>query len=116
MARALVGTRFGYTVARRRRQAQVVATLLPEVRDIRRAGAASLDLCAVASGRLDAYYERGLAPWDLAAGGLVAEESGARVSGLGGLLAGESMVVAAAPLLAGDLGRALTEAGALDDD
>ncbi|HEX5510380.1 MAG TPA: inositol monophosphatase family protein [Actinomycetales bacterium] len=116
MSRALVGTGFGYTVERRRRQAQVVATLLPRVRDIRRAGAASLDLCAVASGRLDAYYERGLKPWDLAAGGLVAEESGARVAGLGGLLAGEAMVIAAAPLLTGELGRLLTEAGALESD
>jgi myo-inositol-1(or 4)-monophosphatase len=114
MSQALVGTGFGYTVERRRRQAQVVATLLPRVRDIRRFGAASLDLCAVATGRLDAYYERGLKPWDLAAGGLVAEESGARLAGLGGLLAGESMVVAAAPLLTGELGRLLTEAGALE--
>ena len=116
MSRALVGTGFGYTVERRRRQAQVVAAVLPRVRDVRRAGAASLDLCAVASGRLDAYYERGLKPWDLAAGGLVAEESGAQVAGLGGLLAGESMVISAAPLLASDLGRLLAEAGALEGE
>lgn len=114
--RALVGTGFGYTVTRRRRQAQVVAAMLPQVRDIRRAGAASLDLCAVASGRLDAYYERGLQPWDLAAGGLVAAESGARVSGLGGLDAGEEMVVAAAPTLAATLAQALAELNPLADD
>ncbi|HEX5534346.1 MAG TPA: inositol monophosphatase family protein [Actinomycetales bacterium] len=114
MSQALVGTGFGYTVERRRRQAQVVATLLPSVRDIRRFGAASLDLCSVASGRLDAYYERGLKPWDLAAGGLVAEEAGARVAGLGGLLAGESMVIAAAPLLSAELASLLTESGALE--
>lgn len=114
MSQALVGTGFGYTVERRRRQAQVVATLLPSVRDIRRFGAASLDLCSVASGRLDAYYERGLKPWDLAAGGLVAEEAGARVAGLGGLLAGESMVIAAAPLLSAELASLLTESEALE--
>jgi myo-inositol-1(or 4)-monophosphatase len=116
MGQALVGTGFGYTVERRRRQAQVVATLLPRVRDVRRFGAASLDLCAVASGRLDAYYERGLKPWDLAAGGLVAEEAGARVAGLGGLLAGEPMVNAAAPLLTTELGSVLAEAGALEGE
>ena len=58
--------------------------VLPRVRDIRRQGAAALDLCSVACGRLDAYYERGLAPWDLAAGGLVATEAGAVVTDLAG--------------------------------
>lgn len=105
--RALVGTGFGYTAERRREQARVLAGLLPRIRDVRRAGAASLDLCAVASGRLDAYYERGLKPWDLAAGGLVATEAGARVSGLSGLAATEAMVVAAAPDLAPQLASAV---------
>lgn len=109
---ALVGTGFGYVRERRRRQAQVVAALLPDVRDIRRAGAASLDLCAVASGRLDAYYERGLAPWDQAAGSLVAREAGARVTGARGLHPSADLVVAAAPGLHGVLGRRLDELGA----
>jgi myo-inositol-1(or 4)-monophosphatase len=73
--------------------------VVPYVRDIRRAGAASLDLCAVATGRVDAYYERGLMAWDLAAGGLIAEEAGAVVAGLRGAAAGEDLVIAAGPAL-----------------
>ncbi len=92
---ALVATGFGYGADRRRSQAAVVATLLPEVRDIRRFGAASLDLCSAAAGRVDAYFERGLEAWDLAAGGLVAREAGLRVTGLRGAPAGLEMVLAA---------------------
>ena len=84
LAQALVGTGFGYDAGRRARQGRILAQVLPAVRDVRRVGAASVDLCAVACGRLDGYYERGLAPWDLAAGGLIAREAGARVEGLHG--------------------------------
>lgn len=77
---ALVGTGFGYDAAVRASQGRQVAGVLPHVRDIRRAGAAALDLCWVAAGRLDAYYERGLQPWDWAAGMLVASEAGAEVA------------------------------------
>src|SRR5665811_1447543 len=63
----------------RRKQAAAVAVLLGEVRDIRRLGSAALDLCAIGAGRADAYVEEGLNPWDMAAGGLVATESGARL-------------------------------------
>ena len=97
LAQSLLGTGFGYTVERRRAQARVVAALLPQVRDIRRIGSAALDLCAVASGGLDLHYERGLRPWDHAAGALVAQEAGALVSGLRGRPAGEAMTVAGAP-------------------
>lgn len=97
LGQALVGTGFSYSAARRASQAAVVAALLPQIRDIRRFGAASLDLCAVAAGRLDAYFERGLQPWDHAAGALVATEAGARVGGLRGAAAGERLVLAAAP-------------------
>jgi myo-inositol-1(or 4)-monophosphatase len=79
LSRALVGTGFAYDAAVRERQARVAVRLLSRVRDIRRAGAASLDLCSCACGRLDAYYERGLRPWDHAAGGLICERAGARV-------------------------------------
>jgi myo-inositol-1(or 4)-monophosphatase len=96
---ALVATGFGYDPRRRARQAEILQVVLPLVRDVRRAGAASLDLCAVASGRVDGYYEQGLQPWDLAAGGLVAREAGAVVAGLRGRPAGAAMVVAAAPPL-----------------
>jgi len=76
LAEVLLGTGFHYLATRRRRQAELLLTILPEVRDIRRQGAAALDLCYVASGRLDAYYEAALQPWDRAAGLLVAEEAG----------------------------------------
>ena len=74
---ALIATGFSYEANRRRAQAEALATLLPEVRDIRRFGGAALDLCAVACGRVDAYYERGLGPWDTAAGAVIAAEAGA---------------------------------------
>ncbi|WP_456843914.1 inositol monophosphatase family protein [Cellulomonas sp. P5_C6] len=91
---SLVGTGFGYTAARRRSQARIVSELLPQVRDIRRVGSAALDLCTLAAGGLDLYFERGLQPWDLAAGALVAQEAGAQVTGLRGQPAQESMTVA----------------------
>ncbi len=94
LATALIGTGFSYDPDRRRLQASVLPRLLPRVRDIRRAGAASLDLCWVAAGRLDAYYEYGLQPWDWSAGELVAAEAGARC----GLLSDGTRVVAPAHL------------------
>lgn len=112
LAGALLGTGFGYTVERRRAQARVVAELLPRVRDIRRIGSASLDLCALASGGLDLYYERGLKPWDLAAGALVAQEAGAVVTGLRGKPAGEAMTVAGPAGTVAQLASLLTGLGA----
>lgn len=94
---ALVGTGFGYDAEKRRRQAAIVTELIGQVRDIRRIGAASLDLCAVAAGRLDAYFERGLNPWDHAAGALIAREAGATVGGLGDAREGSDLLVAAEP-------------------
>ena len=112
VATALVGTGFGYDPERRRAQGAVVAELLPRVRDIRRMGAAAVDLCSVACGRLDAYFERGLSWWDLAAGGLIAAEAGAVVTSLddGPLSAGS--VVAAGPALAVPLRDLLRSLGA----
>ncbi|NJC68371.1 inositol monophosphatase [Planosporangium thailandense] len=95
LSQALVGTGFGYDAARRAHQAGVLARLLPRVRDIRRIGAASIDLCLAAEGVLDAVYEKGLNVWDYAAGALVAEEAGLRVTGLAGAPAGSDMVIAA---------------------
>lgn len=74
---ALVATGFSYDPGRRREQATVLVDLLPRIRDIRRFGGAALDLCSVACGRVDAYFERGLSPWDHAAGALIAREAGA---------------------------------------
>ena len=104
LALSLVATGFGYTVERRTEQAEVVRQLLPRVRDIRRMGAAAVDLCNLAAGRLDAYYERGLAPWDFAAGALIAREAGAAILSLTeGELPGEPMLIAGPPSLARDL-------------
>lgn len=108
---ALVGTGFGYTAERRREQADVLVELLPKVRDIRRIGSAALDLCALAAGRLDAFYERGLNAWDHAAGALIAREAGALVGGPGGGPENSELLVAAAPGLYEELAAALREAG-----
>ncbi|WP_223693978.1 inositol monophosphatase family protein [Leifsonia poae] len=106
---ALVGTGFGYDATRRERQGRVVTELIGRVRDIRRIGAASLDLCGVAAGRLDAYYERGLNPWDHAAGALIAAEAGATVGGLRDARASSDLVVAAEPGLFSRLNPLLQE-------
>jgi myo-inositol-1(or 4)-monophosphatase len=98
--RTLVATGFGYQSEDRRRQGAVVAELLPVVRDIRRFGSAALDLCAAAAGRVDAYYELHLNPWDHAAGALVAAESGVVVTGLPGRPFAEPLAIAAAPSIA----------------
>jgi myo-inositol-1(or 4)-monophosphatase len=97
LAGALVATGFSYEPDRRAEQAEVVRELLPRVRDIRRAGAAALDLAWLAAGRVDAFYERGLKAWDRAAGDLLVREAG----GVSGSLAGEppGMIAAATPQL-----------------
>ncbi|MER5425616.1 inositol monophosphatase family protein [Streptosporangium roseum] len=95
--RALIATGFGYETGRRKIQAEVLAHVLPRVRDIRRAGSAAADLCSVAAGRVDGYYERGPQVWDYAAGGLVAAEAGARLGGLNGGAAGPEFTLCAAP-------------------
>ena len=77
LATALVGTGFSYLADGRREQAEQLVSIISQVRDIRRIGGAALDLCSVACGRLDASYERGLSPWDSAAGVLIAREAGA---------------------------------------
>jgi myo-inositol-1(or 4)-monophosphatase len=97
LARSVVGTGFGYDPDRRRRQASVLARVLPEIADIRRGGAAAIDLCWVACGRLDGYWEVGLNPWDHAAGGLIAAEAGARVEGPDGGAPSDRFIVAAPP-------------------
>jgi myo-inositol-1(or 4)-monophosphatase len=82
--RAMVATGFSYEAGRRREQAELLVELLPQIRDLRRAGAAALDLAYVAAGRVDAFYERGLKPWDEAAGRLLVKEAGGAVSDLDG--------------------------------
>jgi myo-inositol-1(or 4)-monophosphatase len=79
LSTALVATGFGYDATVRARQAAVVSRVLPRVRDIRRVGAAAMDLCWTACGRFDAYYERGVKAWDIAAGSLIAARAGLEV-------------------------------------
>ena len=109
LAQSLVGTGFGYDAERRAHQGAVLARLITRVRDVRRFGAAALDLAAVAEGTLDAYFEKGLNPWDHAAGGLIAAEAGLRVAGLRGAPPGPAMVLAAPPAIFGTLHDALVE-------
>ena len=94
---SLVGTGFGYRPERRREQAAIVANIIGDVRDIRRLGSAAVDLCMVACGRLDVYYERGLNSWDAAAGELIAREAGAITSDFDGGPSRPEAMVAAAP-------------------
>ena len=110
LSMALLGTGFGYAPGRRATQAALLAQLMPEVRDVRRIGSAALDLCMVAAGRLDVYYEHGLNLWDWAAGALIAAEAGAQV-----LLPTEPAgpLVAAPPGIAEEFHAALARAGGL---
>ena len=106
-----MGTGFGYEAAIRAAQGVVVAHVLPHVRDIRRPGSASIDLCWVACGRLDAYYERGVQPWDIAAGEVLVREAGGRIGWLEDA-AGVRTFVASGPAHFEPLCRLLGEAGA----
>ncbi|MFD0266044.1 inositol monophosphatase family protein [Streptomyces sp. NPDC127106] len=113
--RALVATGFAYLQPRRAQQAQVAQQVIPRVRDIRRGGSAAIDLCDVAAGRLDAYYERGLNPWDLAAGVLIAREAGALTGGRPGRPASGELALAGTPAVFEALQPLLEAAGAWHD-
>jgi myo-inositol-1(or 4)-monophosphatase len=114
MPQRLVITGFSYVAAVRARQAAAVASLVTEVRDIRRLGSAALDLCAIAAGRADAYVEEGLNPWDVAAGGLVATEAGARLEVEAGV-GGNDCVVCAPVAGYADFAALVARCGFLDD-
>ena len=103
LGEALVATGFSYRADERARQAARLTRVLPAVRDVRRLGAAALDLAWVAAGRIDGYFETGLNPWDRAAGELLVREAGGVVEELPG-----AGVVAAEPGLIGAL-RALVD-------
>ncbi len=113
LTQTMVATGFSYDVRRRSVQAHQLAAVLPQVRDVRRLGSGALDLCAVAAGRIDAYYEQGLYPWDMSAGLLIAAEAGARTGDLRGGPATAQMVVACAPAVFAPLVEVLV---ALDAD
>ena len=105
LRQALIATGFAYDRGQRARQAALLADLLGRVRDVRRVGSAALDACAVAAGRVDAYYEDSTAAWDVAAGTVIAREAGALATPLPGW-AGRSGLLAAGPTLHAEL-RAL---------
>ena len=107
LAHALVATGFAYRPERRLLQAQALATILPAIADIRRMGSAATDLCGVAIGRVDAYYELGLNHWDLAAGALIAQEAGAVLR----FPAADDLIVAASPAIAEPLLDLIAESG-----
>ncbi len=110
LAVSLCGTGFGYDADRRAWQGAVLARVLPSVRDIRRIGSAALDLCHVADGALDVYYERGLGAWDMAAGWLVATEAGAVVTTVAGDPPGTTWTVAGGPRNQADLRAVIARA------
>jgi myo-inositol-1(or 4)-monophosphatase len=112
LSRAVVATGFGYDPGRRQRQAEVVARVIPHIADIRRFGAAAVDLCWVGCGRVDGYWEVGLNDWDHAAGALIAAEAGAVVSGLRGGPAATAFTLAASPAIAEELRAVLRDADA----
>src|SRR5262249_20667301 len=101
LSRALIATGFGYERDRRLVQGQVLSAVLPRVRDIRRNGACSVDLCSVAAGNVDGYYERGVQYWDIAAGKLVS-------GGAGGVVGGGGLDAVGGGLLGGRVGQAMT--------
>ena len=102
---ALVGTGFAYRPSQRAKQGRLLPGLLPAVRDLRRGGSAALDCCSVAAGRLDAYFEAGLNPWDFSAGLLIAQEAGCSSITLENFPEGETTLVIAS----GDILDALVE-------
>ena len=112
LSMSLVGTGFSYAPEQRIRQAEILTRLLPVVRDVRRMGSCALDLCMVAAGLLDAYYEDGVHVWDWAAGALIAAEAGASLR-LPPADGGAGLIVAAAPGVADALAVALRHSGAL---
>lgn len=109
---ALVATGFGYAADRRAFQAEILRTLLPEIRDIRRAGSAAVDICWVADGKVDAFYEKGLNPWDYTAAWVIAREVGIELAGLDGRAPNPDLTIGANPVLFTKLHDRLKELGA----
>ncbi len=115
LERALIATGFGYQRSRRVVQGRVLSAVLPRVRDIRRGGACAVDLCSLAAGHVDGYYERGVQYWDIAAGTLIAREAGASVAGLAGRPPGPELTIGAGPGLFAELHELLASLDAARD-
>jgi len=112
LAERLIGTGFSYEARQREIQAAALLRLLPRIRDIRRLGCCSLDLCGVAEGSMDGYLEEGVNLWDYAAGGLVARTAGARVETERGV-GGRPIVIAASEGGFDEFRAAIAQAGYL---
>lgn len=110
LAAAVIATGFGYHPEERARQAHVASVLLPRVADIRRSGSAAFDLVAAAAGEVDAYYEVGLAPWDLCGGRAIVESAGGLIRSIP-QPDGGALTVAVPPQLLDQLLGLLGEAG-----
>lgn len=108
---SVLATGFSYFPDKRRHQAEVLVDLLPRISNLRRSGSAALDLCHVAAGLVDGYFELGLNPWDVGAGALIAAEAGAIVRFEGDPSTGDMFTMAAAPGIAEELLARLTAAG-----
>ena len=109
LAHSIIGTGFSYSAAERTQQADLLRAVLPAVGDLRRVGSAAISLCWVGCGRLDAFYETGLEPWDFAAGSLIALEAGADVQGAECDLADGHLIIASAPTVTAGLRQLLRE-------
>ncbi len=116
LEQTLVATGFAYDRAIRERQGRVLARVLPEVRDVRRWGSAAVEICLAAAGRVDAFYQLDLKPWDHLAADLVAAEAGLQVEVLTGHGDGDPLVVAVAGSVAGPFLDLLRTAHAIERD
>ena len=114
LKQALIGTGFLPDENVRRKQADLLREILPRVRDIRRSGCPSLDICSVASGTLDGFYECGLGPWDIAAGAAIAEAAGATVLLLSSKVLPNPFLVVANVGLTAELVSLLVETGVVE--
>lgn len=112
LAQALVATGFSYAAEQRTLQATRVARMIHKIRDIRRFGAASIDLCYVACGRFDAYFEENLCSWDVVAGQLIATEAGCTTGNYFGGVITPAQTLASAPAIFGQLGALITSSSA----
>jgi len=108
---ALLATGFAYSTAMRKEQVRILSHLIGDVRDIRRMGTASLDLAAVAAGRVDVYFERTLNAWDHAAGELLVTEAGGIIAGIRDLPQGREGIFAGHPTLVSQLKARISEVG-----
>ena len=112
VSQALVCTGFSYSAEQRTIQAQRVSRFIHQIRDIRRAGAAAIDLCFVACGRIDAYFEENLHQWDISAGILIAHEAGCRSGDFSGHTPRPAEILTTAPAIFDQLSQLIMAASA----